>query len=67
MITVRLTGQVVFDSTPQMKAMLLERNKMLQRIYGTPDNPDPSMEVFYLCNGEASYIEFGKEPVVYKF
>ena len=67
MVTVRLTGQVVFDSSPQMKAMLLERNPMLQQIYGTPDNPDPSLEVFYLCNGEASYTEFGKDPIVYKF
>lgn len=67
MATVRMTGQVVFDSSPQMKAMVLERNKMLQNIYGTSDNPDPSFEVFYLCNGEASYTEYGKEPVVYKF
>ncbi|MEN6389089.1 MAG: pyridoxamine 5'-phosphate oxidase family protein [Syntrophomonas sp.] len=67
MATVRLTGQVVFDSTPKMKDMILKRNPMLQKIYGTPDNIDRSFEVFYLCNGEASYTEFGKEPLVYKF
>lgn len=67
MATVRLSGQVVFDSTPEMKALILERNPMLQQIYGTPDNINSFFEVFYLCNGEASYTEFGKEPIVYKF
>lgn len=67
MATVRLSGKVVFESGSEMKAMVLEKNKMLQNIYGTPDNPDPSFEVFYLYQGEASYTEFGKEPLIYNF
>ncbi len=56
----RLTGKAVFEQNAEVKKAAFTVMPALADIYGTPDNP--SFEVFYLMQGEATFCSFVNPP-----
>ena len=57
---VRVQGKAVFESDIAAKAKAFEIMPSLAGIYNTPDNP--TFEVFYISEGEATLYSFSDEP-----
>jgi uncharacterized pyridoxamine 5'-phosphate oxidase family protein len=57
---IRVQGKAVFKSDIAAKAKAFEIMPNLARIYNTPDNP--TFEVFYISEGEATIYSFSDEP-----
>lgn len=62
---IRVQGKAVFDSDIAAKVKAFEIMPNLARIYNTPDNP--TFEVFYISEGEATVYSFSDEPRTVKF
>ncbi|MCL2141648.1 MAG: pyridoxamine 5'-phosphate oxidase family protein [Methanimicrococcus sp.] len=60
----RLKGKVVFDSRKEVIKKALETAPVLAQIYQTPDNP--SIEMFYITEGEATFYSFMDQPKTVK-
>ncbi|AOT70988.1 pyridoxamine 5'-phosphate oxidase family protein [Geosporobacter ferrireducens] len=60
MVTVRLSGKVIFTDDVSMKRKVLENNPMVKSIYQSEDNP--IFEVFYIEHGEAIISDFSGQP-----
>lgn len=58
----RMSGKAVFEDNRKIKQMVLDRSKLVKRIYNTPDNPD--FEVFKVENLKAVIGAIGKDHVV---
>lgn len=66
MVTVRLSGEVIFTNDVNIKQKVLENNPMVKGIYHSEDNP--IFELFYIEHGEASISDFsGQPPKEFKF
>lgn len=57
---IRVQGKVIFDSDIAAKVKAFEIMPNLARIYNTPENP--TFEVFYISEGEATIYSFTDEP-----
>lgn len=57
---IRLQGKAVFDGNIAAKAKAFEIMPMLAGMYKSPDNP--TFEVFYIAEGEATMYSFSDEP-----
>ena len=55
MITVRVSGEVIFGIDLNIKRKMLEKNDQLKSIYRTPANPE--FEIFYLKHGTAAIFD----------
>lgn len=59
LVTVRVSGEVIFGIDLNIKRKMLENNDQLVSIYETPENPE--FEIFYLKHGTAAmYDSFGQ-------
>lgn len=60
MVTVRLSGEVIFTDDMNIKTEILEDNPMVKGIYHSADNP--VFEAFYIEHGEAIIFDFSGQP-----
>lgn len=60
MITVRLSGKVVFTKDMRYKEKILNENEGLKKMYTTADNP--IFEVFYIEHAKATISDFSGQP-----
>ncbi|MCO5388755.1 pyridoxamine 5'-phosphate oxidase family protein [Desulfosporosinus sp.] len=60
MVTVRLSGEVIFISDLSIKEKILENNPNLIGMYKSADNP--IFEVFYIEHGEIIIADFSGQP-----
>lgn len=66
MVTVRISGEVVFSKELAMKKRILEHCDLVKSIYKTPDNP--VLEIFYIEHGKTVMSDFsGQPPKVFNF
>jgi uncharacterized pyridoxamine 5'-phosphate oxidase family protein len=56
----RLSGEAVFDSRPEVKAKAFEVMPRLRELYDKPDSP--VMAPFYVKNGEAVFCSMTAAP-----
>jgi uncharacterized pyridoxamine 5'-phosphate oxidase family protein len=61
---IRLTGEVVRDSSVEAKKAMLEANPSLRNMYAVDDG---KFEVLYFSKAEAVFNAFGKTPETEKF
>ena len=59
----RLNGKVVFENNMNIKERIFEKSPLVKGIYKNPNNP--SFEVFYLKDINASISENGKLTKIY--
>lgn len=57
--TLRISGEVVFDNHPLVKAQVLKENPSIKKIY---TGREDEFEVFYLENLEHKWFELMKSP-----
>lgn len=60
----RLSGEAVFDTRPEVKARLIEVAPHLRGMYDKPGSP--VLAPFYLKNGEATFCSLAAAPRVVK-
>lgn len=60
MVTVRISGEVVFTNDIGLKQKVLDKNPGIKAIYKSGDNP--VFEVFYIEHGEAIISDFSGQP-----
>jgi uncharacterized pyridoxamine 5'-phosphate oxidase family protein len=60
MVTVRLSGEVIFSQDLEIKKKILEHCDLVKSIYKTPDNP--VLEIFYIEHGKAVISDFSGQP-----
>ncbi len=66
MISVRLSGEVIFIKDLLTKQKVLDRNVAVKGLYKSAENP--IFEVFYIEHGEAMIADFsGQPPTVISF
>lgn len=56
MVTVRLSGEVIFSQDLGMKEKILESNPMVKGLYKSADNP--IFEIFFVEHGEIIVSDF---------
>jgi uncharacterized pyridoxamine 5'-phosphate oxidase family protein len=56
----RLSGEAVFDYSPEARAKAFEVAPYLQGLYGNPDSP--ILALFYVKNGEAAFCSLTASP-----
>ncbi|MDR1893390.1 MAG: pyridoxamine 5'-phosphate oxidase family protein [Spirochaetales bacterium] len=61
----RLSGEAVFDTRPEVKAKLFEVAPHLGKLYDQPDSP--VIAPFYVKNGEAEFCSLTAAPRTVKF
>ena len=60
MAWLRISGQVVFDSSLEKKEKMFETFPMLKQMYQSPDNP--LLEAFYIEHGRAVIDDYSPSP-----
>lgn len=60
MVTLRLSGEVVFTDDVNMKEKILANNPGVKGLYKSADNP--IFEIFYIAHGEATFSDFSGRP-----
>jgi len=60
MVTVRLSGEVIFIDDLALKKKIFEKQPGIQAIYNSADNP--VFEVFYIEHGKAIISDFSGKP-----
>ena len=60
MVTVRISGEVVFCEEIDKKEKALNASELVQRLYRSADNP--IFKVFYMEHGTASISDFSGQP-----
>lgn len=60
MVTVRLSGEVIFSNNLVLKEKILESNPMVKGLYKSADNP--IFEIFYVEHGEIIVSDFSGQP-----
>ena len=60
MVTVRLSGQIIFSEDLDKKEKALEASELVKRGYKSADNP--IFEVFYMEHGTATISDFSGQP-----
>lgn len=59
-VTVRLSGNVTFSDSLEIKAAMIEASPLVKKIYQTADNP--TLEAFYVDSGSAVMFDFSGNP-----
>lgn len=62
---IRISGEAVFDTRPEVAAKMFETAPHLLNIYGKPDSP--KITPFYIKNGEAVFSSLTAAPRTIKF
>jgi uncharacterized pyridoxamine 5'-phosphate oxidase family protein len=62
---IRLSGEAVFDTRPEVKTKLFEAAPHLRSMYDKPDSP--VLAPFYIKNGEAVFCSLTAAPRTIKF
>lgn len=60
MVTVRLSGEVIFTNDLSLKEKVLENSPQVKSIYQSADNP--IFEIFYVEHGEVIISDFSGQP-----
>jgi len=60
MVTIRLSGEVIFSYDLGLKEIILESNPMVKGLYKSADNP--IFEIFYVEHGEIIISDFSGQP-----
>ena len=55
LVTVRVSGEVIFGIDLNIKRKMLETNDLVKSIYKTPENTE--FEIFYLKHGQATMFD----------
>lgn len=55
LVTLRVSGDVIFGIDMNIKRRMLEENELLKSIYKTPENPE--FEIFYLKHGLSTMVD----------